>query len=81
MDDLKKNPYFEKYADKIAKLQQTSPEEFLDRLGKAEEEKKRKAEAERKGYEDQKEFSYPTKPKKDVKGGSVMQSQEKVMIL
>uniref|UniRef100_W8C4F5 ATP synthase mitochondrial F1 complex assembly factor 1 n=1 Tax=Ceratitis capitata TaxID=7213 RepID=W8C4F5_CERCA len=29
-----KNPYFEKYAEKIAKLQQTSPEEFLDRVDK-----------------------------------------------
>lgn len=28
----KKNPYFEKYASKIAKLQQTSPEDFLSRL-------------------------------------------------
>lgn len=29
-----KNPYFDKYADKIAKLQQTSPEEFLNRVDK-----------------------------------------------
>ncbi|XP_061400675.1 ATP synthase mitochondrial F1 complex assembly factor 1-like [Musca vetustissima] len=29
-----KNPYFEKYADKIAKLQQTSPDEFLQRVDK-----------------------------------------------
>uniref|UniRef100_A0A1I8Q8D4 ATP synthase mitochondrial F1 complex assembly factor 1 n=1 Tax=Stomoxys calcitrans TaxID=35570 RepID=A0A1I8Q8D4_STOCA len=29
-----KNPYFEKYADKIAKLQKTSPEEFLERVDK-----------------------------------------------
>jgi len=29
---LEKNPYFSKYADKIAKLQKTSPEEFLSRL-------------------------------------------------
>lgn len=32
LDDLKVNPYFEKYAEKIAKLQQTSPEEFLQRI-------------------------------------------------
>lgn len=32
MESLKANPYFEKYADKIATLQQTSPEEFLSRL-------------------------------------------------
>lgn len=28
----KKNPYYEKYASKIAALQKTSPEEFLNRL-------------------------------------------------
>lgn len=32
IDELKNNPYFEKYSKKIAKLQQTSPEEFLSRL-------------------------------------------------
>jgi len=32
IEELKKNPYYAKYADKIAKLQTTSPEEFLSRL-------------------------------------------------
>lgn len=32
----KKNPYFDKYAQKISKLQQTSPEEFLNRLDSVE---------------------------------------------
>lgn len=32
----KKNPYYEKYASKIATLQQSSPEEFLNRLEAAE---------------------------------------------
>lgn len=32
IEDLKENPYFSKYADKIATLQQTSPEEFLSRI-------------------------------------------------
>lgn len=32
MEDLTKNPYFEKYAKKIATLQQTNPEEFLERV-------------------------------------------------
>lgn len=33
IDELKKkNPYFEKYASKIAALQQTSPDEFLQRV-------------------------------------------------
>jgi len=32
IEELQKNPYFDKYAEKIAKLQKTNPEEFLDRL-------------------------------------------------
>jgi len=32
IEELQKNPYFDKYADKIAKLQKTNPEEFLSRL-------------------------------------------------
>ncbi|XP_060825235.1 methionine--tRNA ligase, mitochondrial-like isoform X2 [Bombus pascuorum] len=32
LERLEKNPYFEKYANKIAKFQQTSPEEFLQRV-------------------------------------------------
>ena len=32
MDELQKNPYYAKYAGKIASLQKTSPEEFLERL-------------------------------------------------
>lgn len=33
-DMKKKNPYFEKYATKISKLQQTAPEEYLSRVDK-----------------------------------------------
>lgn len=32
VDELKTNPYYEKYAEKIATLQKTSPEEFLSRI-------------------------------------------------
>lgn len=32
LEDLRKNPYFNKYAQKIAKLQETEPEEFLQRV-------------------------------------------------
>lgn len=35
-----KNPYYEKYASKIAALQQTSPEEFLNRVESIEKSKK-----------------------------------------
>lgn len=42
MTELKeKNPYFEKYSKKIAAVQQESPEEFLSRLEKVEEVKKK----------------------------------------
>jgi len=37
LDQLQKNEFYEKYADKIAKLQKTSPEDFLARLGAVEE--------------------------------------------
>lgn len=36
LEDVQKNPYFNKYAEKIAKLQKTSPEEFLRRVGNEE---------------------------------------------
>jgi len=32
MEDLQKNPFFDKYAEKIAKLQKKNPEEFLARI-------------------------------------------------
>lgn len=45
----KKNPYYEKYASKIAALQETSPEEFLNRLDTVEKKMKppKKTEKER----------------------------------
>lgn len=45
IDELKTNPYFEKYAEKIAALQQTSPEEFLSRVEQRTKEKCKKSEA------------------------------------
>lgn len=42
VQELEKNPYFNKYAEKIAKLQQTSPEEFLERVEAKEKELKQK---------------------------------------
>lgn len=32
IEEMKKNPYYEKYSKKIADLQQTSPDEFLSRV-------------------------------------------------
>lgn len=43
LESLQKNPYFDKYAQKIAKMQETSPEEFLQRI----EQKEMKAEKEK----------------------------------
>ena len=37
LENLEKNPFFNKYAKKIAKFQQTNPEEFLQRVEKEEE--------------------------------------------
>lgn len=41
MENLVKNPYYEKYADRIAALQKTSPEEFLNRIEEQEKSKER----------------------------------------
>lgn len=32
LEELQRNPYYDKYSQKIAKLQKTSPEEFLQRV-------------------------------------------------
>lgn len=37
--DLESNPYYVKYAGKISKLQNTSPEEFLQKIAKSKEKK------------------------------------------
>lgn len=56
LDNLQKNPYFEKYAQKIAKLQQTNPDEFLQRIEEQEKkqlEQKEKRKRERSLYQSQ----------------------------
>lgn len=75
MDKLQKNPYFDKYADKIAKMQKSNPQEFLDKLNVLEDQGKAKG-----GKSDGKEgkFSLPTKPKQDVKPGAASMVTEKV---
>ncbi|XP_071747864.1 ATP synthase mitochondrial F1 complex assembly factor 1 isoform X2 [Lepeophtheirus salmonis] len=57
MENLGNNPYYSKYADKITKLQKTSPEEFLKRLGTTEKDNKLPSQVE------EKDFSFPTRPK------------------
>jgi ATP synthase F1 complex assembly factor 1 len=51
MEKMKEdNPYFEKYAAKIAKLQKTSPEEFLSKIQQTKDEEKKKEEQEKRDY-------------------------------
>ncbi|XP_038219725.1 ATP synthase mitochondrial F1 complex assembly factor 1-like isoform X1 [Zerene cesonia] len=65
MENLQKNPYFEKYAERIASLQKTSPEEFLKRL--EEQEKSREQEKKKKfASVDTRQYSSVLNPKKDV---------------
>lgn len=60
VDALKGNPYFEKYAKKIAKLQQTSPEELLSRLDAFE---KEKDDSDKKTKQEERAFSKPAPAK------------------
>jgi len=76
VEELKKNPFFDKYADKIAKLQKTSPEEFLNRLS-AHEEKKKTVSA----TKQEKDFSLPGKPRNPVPSHTGAKSLDKVMKL
>lgn len=41
LENLEKNPYYDKYAEKIAALQKTSPEEFLKKVQEQEKNKEK----------------------------------------
>jgi len=71
MEKLQQNPFFDKYAEKIAKLQKTNPEEFLGRLeAKSSQGKPSKP----------KDFSLPGSAKPVMEQGMVKQkSLDKVM--
>jgi len=73
MDDLQKNPYYSKYASKIAQMQKTSPEEFLNRLADLEKEKKG---GDGSSDERGRGFSLPTKPKAPSKTESSMKREK-----
>jgi len=70
VEELQANPFFDKYAEKIAKLQKTNPEEFLCRL-------------EAKGAQSKpaqpKDFSLPGAAKPDVASTVKQKSLEKIM--
>jgi len=72
IEELKNNPYYSKYADKIAKLQKTSPEEFLGRLAAHEERKKAPA-------AQAKEFSLPGKARAAAASSTTTKSLDKIM--
>jgi len=72
MEDLQKNPYYSKYADKIAKMQKTSPEDFLDRLGKMEKSRLSSSKS-----SNEREFSLPTKAKPSLVSDPTSQIREK----
>jgi len=79
IEELKKNPYYAKYADKIAKLQNTSPEEFLSRLSAHEE---RKTAATSITKENQRDFSFPGRAVSSAGGsGHTSKSLDKVLKL
>lgn len=60
LEDVKnKNPYFEKYAAKIAALQKTSPDEFVERMEKVASVKEAKKKKESRDYS---ELLNPKKP-------------------
>lgn len=63
VEDLKSNPYFEKYSKKIATLQETSPEEFLSRIEQRQQDKTKTKENE---AAKERQFSALLKPKKDI---------------
>jgi len=77
IEELKQNPYYAKYADRIAKLQNTSPEEFLGRLSAHDDRKKAVAAA---APESQRDFSFPGRPMPKMSADtSGEKSLEKIM--
>jgi len=70
LDELQKNEFYAKYADKIAKLKKTSPEEFLARLGTMDEPSKAKK-------HEEKDFSLPGKAKKNRSVSPPSQKKQK----
>ncbi|XP_053605496.1 ATP synthase mitochondrial F1 complex assembly factor 1 [Plodia interpunctella] len=69
LEDLQKNPYFDKYADRIAALQKTSPEEFLQRV---EQQQKIKKEEQKRKFAsvDTRQFSSVLNPKSPIQSTS-----------
>ncbi|XP_039750863.1 ATP synthase mitochondrial F1 complex assembly factor 1 [Pararge aegeria] len=66
LENLQKNPYYEKYAERIATLQKTSPEEFLRKV--EEQQKNKNIESKKKfASVDTRQFSSVLNPKGELK--------------
>lgn len=77
LEELEKNSYYQKYADKIAKIQQTSPEEFLSKVDRLEKAKTRPKNTEP-GVDSK--YSQLLKPKQPLaEAGSAQMPLDKVM--
>lgn len=74
---MTENPYFGKYADKIAKIQKTSPEELVARLEKQKVKEKKEAEKPR----DYSELMHPKQKTGDGKGEIPYKKLEDLMKL
>ncbi|XP_018324011.1 ATP synthase mitochondrial F1 complex assembly factor 1 isoform X2 [Agrilus planipennis] len=72
VEELERNPYYEKYAQKIAKLQQTSPEEFLSRIEARENEKQKP----KFGGIEERQYSSLLEPKKSLPSTLLSDSNE-----
>jgi len=68
IEDLQKNPFFDKYAEKIAKLQKKNPEEFLARI---------EATAGKSQPGQAKDFSLPGAAKQTLPGGEEEPAKQK----
>lgn len=73
MEHLQKNPHYAKYADKIAKMQKTKPDEFNKRLDKVEEINKPVPMT---GDSKEREFSMPTEPKSGLSSQTSMKKEK-----
>ncbi|XP_013144148.1 PREDICTED: ATP synthase mitochondrial F1 complex assembly factor 1 [Papilio polytes] len=75
VEQLQKNPYYEKYADRIASLQKTSPQEFLQRLEK--QQKTQQQEKNKKlGAVDTRQFSSVLNPKERVSKDLIVEDKK-----
>ncbi len=66
----------------VSLMCRTSPEEFLARLADAEEQRKKSNQKFGGGCggDNEREFSLPTRPKQDVRGGGAAMTREKVLV-